>query len=775
MGYWADSVNFFGLSWSHYRATKVCSFCILWVVDEMNGKTGLKINTAALLALLAGVMLITNSVVIGVLYRISLDAERAHLVEKVKSQANLIEILLTKEVISGEKNAQSIIGSRSYQLIRDSYKSVRSFGETGELVFGYRGDDMIRFLWSHRRFDLQSPRPVPWESDLAEPMRRALLGQRGVMDGAEDYAGARVMAAYEPLSPLGLGLVAKIDIAEIRQPFITAAAITILSSMLLLAIASLFLLQKTRLKTISQPSAGRLTRRDPWFEATMDNIADGIIMIDEQGKVLAYNAAAKQIFGYDPSEIVGRNLSLLMSAKEGRLHDSYIQRYLMSGVGQILGRGPRELTALRNDGSEVPIELTIDVFESENSKIFIGSVRDISERKLQQIQLIQAQKMEAVGQLTGGLAHDFNNLLTAIQGNLELLRDKVEKGSSGERFINTAEKASKRGAELVNNLMAFSRRQSVSNEIVQSNSVVEDAIRLVGPSLQESIKLEVFLAEDTWEVNLDAAQLENALVNIIFNAKDAIKDSGTIKVTTNNTYLDQNDCHRLGGGRPGPYVRIAIVDNGSGMSQEVIDRVFEPFFSTKESGMGTGLGLSMVYGFIKQSKGLVRLQSEENGGSSFELFFPKSKLKKPETPNLSKEQTSLSTGYETILVVEDNDDVRAFVATSLQMLGYTVLEAADAKAAGDLMDSGPVPNLVLSDVILQGDTTGPQLAEELLKKYSGLRLMFMSGHARQAFDEATTQVKNALLLRKPFSREKLASSVRSVLDQDIDSASSHEA
>lgn len=741
----------------------------------MNGKTGLKINTAALLALLAGVMLITNSVVIGVLYRISLDAERAHLVEKVKSQANLIEILLTKEVISGEKNAQSIIGSRSYQLIRDSYKSVRSFGETGELVFGYRGDDMIRFLWSHRRFDLQSPRPVPWESDLAEPMRRALLGQRGVMDGAEDYAGARVMAAYEPLSPLGLGLVAKIDIAEIRQPFITAAAITILSSMLLLAIASLFLLQKTRLKTISQPSAGRLTRRDPWFEATMDNIADGIIMIDEQGKVLAYNAAAKQIFGYDPSEIVGRNLSLLMSAKEGRLHDSYIQRYLMSGVGQILGRGPRELTALRNDGSEVPIELTIDVFESENSKIFIGSVRDISERKLQQIQLIQAQKMEAVGQLTGGLAHDFNNLLTAIQGNLELLRDKVEKGSSGERFINTAEKASKRGAELVNNLMAFSRRQSVSNEIVQSNSVVEDAIRLVGPSLQESIKLEVFLAEDTWEVNLDAAQLENALVNIIFNAKDAIKDSGTIKVTTNNTYLDQNDCHRLGGGRPGPYVRIAIVDNGSGMSQEVIDRVFEPFFSTKESGMGTGLGLSMVYGFIKQSKGLVRLQSEENGGSSFELFFPKSKLKKPETPNLSKEQTSLSTGYETILVVEDNDDVRAFVATSLQMLGYTVLEAADAKAAGDLMDSGPVPNLVLSDVILQGDTTGPQLAEELLKKYSGLRLMFMSGHARQAFDEATTQVKNALLLRKPFSREKLASSVRSVLDQDIDSASSHEA
>lgn len=741
----------------------------------MNGKTGLKINTAALLALLAGVMLITNSVVIGVLYRISLDAERAHLVEKVKSQANLIEILLTKEVISGEKNAQSIIGSRSYQLIRDSYKSVRSFGETGELVFGYRGDDMIRFLWSHRRFDLQSPRPVPWESDLAEPMRRALLGQRGVMDGAEDYAGARVMAAYEPLSPLGLGLVAKIDIAEIRQPFITAAAITILSSMLLLAIASLFLLQKTRLKTISQPSAGRLTRRDPWFEATMDNIADGIIMIDEQGKVLAYNAAAKQIFGYDPSEIVGRNLSLLMSAKEGRLHDSYIQRYLMSGVGQILGRGPRELTALRNDGSEVPIELTIDVFESENSKIFIGSVRDISERKLQQIQLIQAQKMEAVGQLTGGLAHDFNNLLTAIQGNLELLRDKVEKGSSGERFINTAEKASKRGAELVNNLMAFSRRQSVSNEIVQSNSVVEDAIRLVGPSLQESIKLEVFLAEDTWEVNLDAAQLENALVNIIFNAKDAIKDSGTIKVTTNNTYLDQNDCHRLGGGRPGPYVRIAIVDNGSGMSQEVIDRVFEPFFSTKESGMGTGLGLSMVYGFIKQSKGLVRLQSEENGGSSFELFFPKSKLKKPETPNLSKEQTSLSTGYETILVVEDDDDVRAFVATSLQMLGYTVLEAADAKAAGDLMDSGPVPNLVLSDVILQGDTTGPQLAEELLKKYSGLRLMFMSGHARQAFDEATTQVKNALLLRKPFSRAKLASSVRSVLDQDIDSASSHEA
>ena len=507
-----------------------------------------------------------------------------------------------------------------------------------------------------------------------------------------------------------------------------------------------------------------LVEREAHYHGVVDNVADGVVAIDEQGTIESFNRAAELMFGYPAERICGQNVSVLMPEPYRGEHDGYIGNYRRTGIGKILGADPREVMGVHKDGSTFPIELAIGKMDTGDKRIFIGIVRDISQRKESERQLQQAQKMEAVGHLTGGIAHDFNNLLTAILGNLELLQDHIELDPNAQRFLDTAFKAADRGAELTQRLLAFSRKQTLSPEAADCNKLVLGMTELMRRTLGEDIEIETVQAGGLWPAMVDPGQLENALLNLAINARDAMPEGGKLTIETANSHLDQAYADTHEEVSPGQYVRVAVTDTGTGMPPEVVARAFEPFFTTKEVGRGSGLGLSMVYGFVKQSAGHVNIYSEVGHGTTVKLYLPKAVGEGQAARVAELTRRTQPTGDETILVVEDDLDVRAYVVAALGTLGYRVMEAEDGPAALAMLNQVSHINLLLTDVVLPHGMNGRQVAEEVRKRYPRVKTLFTSGYTENAIVHHGTLDKDAELLAKPYTREALARKVRRVLD-----------
>ncbi len=507
-----------------------------------------------------------------------------------------------------------------------------------------------------------------------------------------------------------------------------------------------------------------LVEREAHYHGVLDNVADGVVAIDERGNIESFNRAAELLFGYPAERICGQNVSVLMPEPYSGEHDGYIGNYLRTGKGKILGIGPREVMGVHKDGSRFPMELAIGQMDTGGKRIFIGIVRDIRQRKESEQQLRQAQKMEAVGHLTGGIAHDFNNLLTAILGNLEMLQDRVELDPSARKFMDIAFRAADRGADLTQRLLAFSRKQTLSPEAADINKLVQRVTELMRRTLGEDIEIETVLAGGLWPATVDPGQLESALLNLAINARDAMPEGGKLTIETANSHLDQayTDAHEEV--NPGQYVRVAVTDTGTGMPPEVVARAFEPFFTTKEIGLGSGLGLSMVYGFVKQSAGHVNIYSEPGHGTTVKLYLPKAAATDQAARAAEPSQRAQPMGDETVLVVEDDPDVRAFVVAALGVLGYRVMEAEDGPAALALLNQVSRIDLLLTDVVLPRGMNGRQVAEEVRKRYPRLKTLFSSGYTENAIVHQGTLDKDAELLAKPYTREALAQKVRRVLD-----------
>jgi len=459
----------------------------------------------------------------------------------------------------------------------------------------------------------------------------------------------------------------------------------------------------------------------------MDSAADAIITIDEHGLIDSFNRAASLMFGYTVEEIRGQNVSLLMTEPDKSQHDGYIKKYLETGKARIIGIGLRELTAIRKDGTKFPIELSVAESQSDRNRFFIGSVRNITERKEAQEILQQAQKMEAIGQLTGGVAHDFNNLLTVILGNLQLLGECVADDENARKLVDSALRAGFRGADLTQRLLAFSRKQPLASKPTDINKCVTGAAELIRRTLGENIEIETVLSGGLWRAMIDENQLETALLNLAINSRDAMPDAGKLTIETMNSHLDQEYAKHKTEVTPGQYVMITVSDTGSGMSPEVLKRVFEPFFTTKEVGKGTGLGLSMIYGFVKQSGGHVAIYSEPGEGTSVKLYLPRATSTGAHVTAPPQEK-AMPAGSETILVVEDDPDVRAYVASALGVLGYTILKAEDGPSALALMKENPDVDLLFTDVVLPGGMNGRELADEIEKLNSDIKVLFTSGY-----------------------------------------------
>ncbi|MEE4907596.1 response regulator [Pseudomonas alliivorans] len=466
---------------------------------------------------------------------------------------------------------------------------------------------------------------------------------------------------------------------------------------------------------------------------------------------------------------------------------SALQRSLDIGVDFII-----EYRNVWPDGSLNWVDVRARAIRDNNGLVvsLVGVTSDITERKQAESQLRrlnetleqqveertsqlrhkeevlrQSQKMEAVGQLTGGIAHDFNNMLTGIIGSLELIRRRLARGRTEglDNLIDLGVTSANRAAALTHRLLAFSRRQSLDSKPVEMNHLINAMGELIQRSVNESIKLDMHLASDLWTAEADPNQLENALLNLVLNARDAMPDGGLLTVETYNRQLDKSFTNAHENLLPGDYVVLSITDNGCGMPEAVISRAFDPFFTTKPIGQGTGLGLSMIYGFSKQSHGHVAIKSEVGRGTTVELFLPRFKGNQDEDEQTFQSNAVYAKEGETVLIVEDDPAVRALVSEVLSELGYAFLEAGDSLAAVPILESGQRIDLLISDVGLPG-MNGRQLAEVARQLRPELKVLFITGYAEHAAARAGFLDTGMQLITKPFAFDHLTSKVREMIE-----------
>ena len=498
------------------------------------------------------------------------------------------------------------------------------------------------------------------------------------------------------------------------------------------------------------------------LQAILEAAVDAIVTIDGKGLIQTANPAAERLFQFANAELAGQNVKLLMPEPYKSAHDGYIDRFRKTGERRIIGVG-REVIGLRKDGSTFPMHLSVGEFDDGEDQHFVGIIHDLSERKDAERALRQAQKMESVGQLTGGIAHDFNNLLTVITGNLELLEMRLDDDAQRD-LLKEALEAADLGARLTDRLLAFARRSPLEPEVVDLNQLVLGLTDLMHRTLGATIDLSTALSTDLWHVMADPTQIETAIVNLAVNARDAMPDGGKLIIETRNTRIDEEYVANETGLVPGDYVQLSVSDTGTGMPPEVRDRVFEPFFTTKAAGRGTGLGLSMVYGFARQSGGHVTVYSELETGTTVNLYLARHDVQAE--PGSQKEETDQQfapTG-ELILVVEDDDRVRRLSITRLKELGYDVLEAASGTEALGILENHRTIELVFTDLVMPGGMSGYDLCEQIRKAGYETKLLLTSGYAEELAHEDRLKSEHLSILRKPYRQADLARSIRRALD-----------
>ena len=511
--------------------------------------------------------------------------------------------------------------------------------------------------------------------------------------------------------------------------------------------------------------AERAARRERQFsELLVESGTEGIVGIDREYRYTVWNPYIEAISGIGREEALGRTVFEMFPHTKGTaIEEGW--RDALAGRRSAVRSWPYSYP--RSGRSGFIDQEFAPLLGSDQSIIgAISFVRDITERLRIEEALRQSQKMESIGQLTGGVAHDFNNLLTVIIGNLESLERRVDdKDASFARLIGAAMRGATRGATLTQRLLAFSRRQPLRPEPVNLNKLVAGISDLLRRTLGERIAIETVLAGGLWGVSADANQLESALLNLAVNARDAMPDGGKLTIESANTYLDETYAATHEEVKPGQYVMLAVSDTGTGMSEEVIKQAFEPFFTTKGVGQGTGLGLSQVYGFVKQSGGHVKIYSETGEGTTVRLYFPRLTTGEAEEESETEaEAIAGGTREDAILVVEDDEDVRNYSAGALRELGYRVIEAADAVEALRLLRNESDIRLMFTDVGLPNGVNGRQLANDARERYPDLKVLFTTGYARNAIVHHGRLDPGVAFIAKPFTYAELAAKIQLVLE-----------
>jgi signal transduction histidine kinase/CHASE3 domain sensor protein/ActR/RegA family two-component response regulator len=500
------------------------------------------------------------------------------------------------------------------------------------------------------------------------------------------------------------------------------------------------------------------------LQSTFHSMAEAVLVIDAEGNVLLSNPAADRMLLHRTGMNL-RNLRALSNVFHG------------DGVTPLKGHELPSARVLRGEQFE-DLEMIVRPHSGNDARHLMISGRpmrdalgeisgavlvyhDATTSRETERQLQQSQKLDAIGKLTGGVAHDFNNMLTVISGNTETLVASLKEQPELQRTARLIDDAAERCAELIQHLLAFARRQPLQPRNVEINGSIADIAKLLRPTLGEQIQIETVLEQGPMTAHIDPSRLTNAVLNMAINARDAMPNGGKLLLETHRVVLDEAYAQAHAEVRPGPYVMLAVSDTGTGMSTDIQQKAFEPFFTTKEVGKGSGLGLSMVYGFVKQSGGHIKIYSEQGHGTTIKLYLPPGEgmieAAAPTTPQAEG-------GAETIFVVEDDTMVRNFVTTQLQSLGYNTVAAADSRAALQLIEAGQAFDLLFTDVVIPGGMSGRELAEEVAKRRPGLKVLYTSGYTDNAIVHHGKLDDGVLLLTKPYRRNQLAEMIRKALD-----------
>jgi PAS domain S-box-containing protein len=482
---------------------------------------------------------------------------------------------------------------------------------------------------------------------------------------------------------------------------------------------------------------------------------DLILVTDTKGNFVQVSPSSMTIIGYRPEEMIGHSAiefihpddldstrAEMRAARRGRQMRNFETRYVSK------------------DGESVTLTWMGTWSEPVRRHFFVG--RDLTEKQEAEARLRQVQKMDAVGQLTGGVAHDFNNILTVITGTIGILADAIADRPELVSIAKLIDDAAERGAQLTRHLLAFARKQPLQPREVDVNLLMVETAKLLHPTLGEQIQISPTLAGDAWTALVDPSQLTTAVLNLALNARDAMPDGGKLVLETRNVYLDEGYASMHSEVAPGNYVMIAVSDTGSGIPAANLERVFDPFFTTKEIGKGTGLGLSMVFGFVKQSGGHIKIYSEEGHGTTVRIYLPRSSgLHLTETEAMVTSE--IRGGHEVVLIVEDDPMVRQYVITQIRSLGYTTLDAANASEALNIIDNNTNIELLFTDVIMPGRMNGRHLVDEALRRRPALKTLFTSGYTENAIVHHGRLDSGVLLLAKPYRKSELARMIRLAL------------
>lgn len=501
-----------------------------------------------------------------------------------------------------------------------------------------------------------------------------------------------------------------------------------------------------------------LRQSEERYRLLVDNANEAILVI-QGGMITFVNPQAIKIMNIEGRALTPQPFLDFIHPED---RETVLQRYQERLSGEV----PPARYSFRlvdQEGKTIWVEINAVQIAWEGEPAALVFLTDITEKKQLEMQFLQSQKMEAVGRLAGGVAHDFNNLLTSILGHSDLMMMRLRPGDPLIGDIKEIIKAAKRATDLTRQLLAFSRKQVMQPRLLNLNGIISDMKKMLNRLIGEDITLETLLSPDLGQVLVDPGQIDQVIMNLVVNARDAMPKGGTLTIETGNALLDEVQVRSYMGAKPGAYVLLSVKDSGSGMSEELQSHIFEPFFTTKELGKGTGLGLSTVYGIVKQSNGYIRVDSLPGQGTVFKIFLPQQQGKAESGLKLERGKVSLR-GGETILLAEDNELVRGLTRSVLEHFGYQVLETKDGEEAGRMSKGyeGPI-HLLLTDVVMPG-ISGRVLAEQLQISRPGIKILFMSGYSEEAVLLQGMQILGAHFLQKPFTPEELGLLVREILD-----------
>jgi PAS domain S-box-containing protein len=615
---------------------------------------------------------------------------------------------------------------------------------------------------------------------LAELQRTVDIRRQQGFDAArhvvETNLGAMVMSAIT--DEIGAVITTENRLLDHRQAkFLdivrVSAATSALAAVLgfaVILLGGLLLWRAYRRMARSQAS---LQRSEERFRLLVSGVRDhALFMLDPAGNVASWNDGAERLSGYRAGDVVGSDFACFFPAAEGAAGAPHRLLEVAAAAGSAGEEGWR----VRKDGSHFWASVVLTALHDSGGNLrgYAQVVRDISESRHQQealehnrMAMAQLQKMEAIGQLTGGVAHDFNNLLQSILGSVELLQRPGGFSDPGRtaRLLETARRAAERGAALTQRLLAFARRQALAPQVVEVNKLVGSMSELLHRSLGETIDIETVLAAGLWRTQVDPNQLENAILNLAVNGRDAMPRGGRLTIETGNVWLDDEYASAHAEVTAGQYALIAITDSGEGMAEEAMARAFEPFFTTKPEGKGTGLGLAQVHGFVKQSGGHIKLYSELGHGTTIKIYLPRHLSAEDPAPLTDRPMPEACAGRVRVLLVEDDDDVRLYGAEALRTLGYRVFEAADGRVALRILEEHPEIALLFTDVGLPG-LNGRKLAEEAKRRAPSLKILYTTGYARNAIVHNGVLDSGVDFLGKPFTTDALGRKLEQMLARD---------